>query len=155
VLLAGEISQPQFYAIPAGLYFIGVGHLEHQQKRATLGMLVESLGLAVLLIASFMQSLDESRGFLYFLLLLLEGLVVIGWGAINRRKIPFFAGLSASVLNVIAQIVLLINVYDINRFVVLLAVGLLLVASVVFLERQRENILARAQLWRETLETWN
>jgi hypothetical protein len=56
--------------------------------------------------------------------------------------------------NIVAQVVVLVNVYEVNRWFIILGVGLLLVTAAVFVERQRVRIIARAQEWREALETW-
>ncbi|MCP4536760.1 MAG: hypothetical protein GY832_06405 [Chloroflexi bacterium] len=154
MLIDQDVSQPQWYAIPAGLYFTGVGYLERRRKRGVFATIVESFGLAVLLVTSFIQSLDGAQGFPYFVLLLGEGLIVIGWGATQRLKMPFFIGLAASVLNVVAQIVVLVQVYDINRWFIVLGVGLMLLAVAAWGERKRGQIIARTQEWRDTLETW-
>jgi hypothetical protein len=153
-LLDRDVTQPQWYAIPVGLYFTFVGHLERRQGRKTFAALIEGFGLAVLLVASFIQSLNGVEGFPYFLLLLVEGLVVIWWGAMQRRKIPFFLGVGASVLNVIAQVIVLVNVYDVQRWLIILGVGVVLVTTAVFVERKRLQIIARAQDWLEVLDTW-
>jgi hypothetical protein len=160
MLVVQKVHQPQFYAIPAGVYFIGIGFVERRRgvlfhwagKLFTLA--VESFGLAVLLATTFIQSLTADWGFPYFMLLLVEGLLVIWWSAAQRLRIPFFIGLGASALNVVAQVLMLISVYEISRWVILLGVGLLLVITAVFVERQREQIILRAQGWREALEKW-
>jgi len=87
-------------------------------------------------------------------LLLIEGLVVIWWGAWQRLKVPFFTGLGASALNVVAQVVVLVNVHEESRWFIILGVGLLVVIVGVFVERQREHIIARAPEWRTELEAW-
>ena len=153
-LIVRDVRQPQLYAIPAGLYLTGIGFLERRLARRPFASLVESFGLAVLLTTSFIQSLDSAGGFPYFLLLLVEALLVIWWGAARRIKVPFFIGLGVSALNVVAQVVVLINVYDVNRFLVIFGVGLLLVTVAMFVERQRARIIARTQEWFEVLETW-
>ena len=153
-LLDRNVTQPQWYAIPVGLYFTFVGHLERRQGRKTYAALVEGFGLAVLLVASFIQSLNGAAGFPYFLLLLVEGLVVIWWGATQRRKIPFFLGIGASALNVVAQVIVLVSVYDVHRWIIILGVGVLLVTTAVFVERKRVQIIARAQEWLETVDTY-
>jgi hypothetical protein len=154
VLIDQKVRQPQLFAIPAGLYFAFVGHLERSRGRKTFAALVESFGIAVLLVSSFIQSLDGAAGFPYFLLLLVEGLIVIWWGAMQRRKIPYILGIGASVLNVVAQVIVLVNVYEVQRMVIILGVGLLLVTTAVFVERKREQIIARTQDWLETIDTW-
>ncbi|MBE9525227.1 MAG: hypothetical protein IMY76_09010 [Chloroflexi bacterium] len=153
-LLDRNVTQPQWYAIPVGLYFTFVGHLERRQGRKTYAALIEGFGLAVLLVASFIQSLNGAAGFPYFLLLLVEGLVVIWWGAMQKRKIPLVLGVGASALNVVAQVIVLVNVYDVHRWLIILGVGVLLVTTAVFVERARAQIIARAQEWLDVLDTW-
>jgi hypothetical protein len=136
------------------LYFVFVGHLERRQGRKSFATLVEGFGLTVLLLTSFIQSLNGAAGFPYFLLLLVEGLVVVWWGASQRRRIPFFLGIGASALNVVAQVIVLVNVYDVHRWIIILGVGILLVTTAVFVERKRLKIIARAQDWLEVLDTW-
>ena len=153
-LLDRGIQQPQLYAIPSGLYFSAVGTLEVRQGRKSFGSLLEAFGLCVLVITAFIQSLNGAAGFPYFVLLLAEGLAIIWWGAAQRRKVPFLIGLAASVLNVIAQVVVLVNVYQVERWVIVLAAGLLLVSLAVFVERKREQIISAAREWRDALEAW-
>jgi hypothetical protein len=148
------VQQPQLYAIPAGLYFAAVGTLEVRRGRRLFGVLLEAFGLCVLVITAFIQSLGGAAGFPYFVLMLVEGLVIVWWGAEQRRKVPFIIGLAASVLNVIAQVVVLVNVYQVERWVIVLVAGLLLVSIAVFVERKREQIIARAKEWRDALEAW-
>ncbi len=69
---------------------------------------------------------------------------MIWWGAAQRLKVPFAIGLGASALNVVAQVVVLVNVYEVNRWFIILGVGLLLVTAAVSVERQRVRIIARA-----------
>ena len=157
-LIVRDVKQPQWYAIPAGLYFIGVAYLERRRRRGLFPVLIEGFGLAVLLLTSFIQSLDGARGLPYFVLLLVEGLGVTWWGAARRIKVPFFTGLGATALGVVAQvIVVLVSVYEVSlvfTVVLILGVGLLLVTAAVFMERQGERIIARAREWRAELETW-
>lgn len=154
-LIVYDVQQPQWYALPGGLYFIGVGYLERRRGlRKLFAVGIESFGLMVLLLTSFIQSLNPEQGFPYFLLLLVEALLAVWWGAARRLKAPFFVGLGTSALNVVAQVIVLMGVYDINRFIIIFGVGVLLVTVAVFVERQRTLILAKAQEWREALETW-
>jgi hypothetical protein len=148
------VNQPQWYAIPAGLYFIAVGFLERQRSRPLFANLVEGFGLAVLLVPSFIQSLSGSDGFYYFLLLLFEALAVTLWAASQRLKIPFFAGIGASALNVVAQVVVLVSIYQVSRWYIIGGVGLLLVTIAIFVERKRENISEQAELFLGTMDRW-
>jgi peptidoglycan biosynthesis protein MviN/MurJ (putative lipid II flippase) len=84
-----------------------------------------------------------------------EGLLVVWWGAARRLRVPFVIGLTASVINVLAQVVVLVRVYDVNRWIIIFGAGILLVGLGVFVERRREILLARAQEFRDTLERWD
>jgi hypothetical protein len=154
LLSMNDVGQPQFYAIPAGLYFMGMGYLELRRHRRRYGVAVDILGLSVLLVTSFAQSLNGTQGFPYFVLLLFEALLVIWWGTVQRRKIPFFAGIAASALNILAQVIVLVSVYDINRWLVAFAVGVLITGLAIYIERGREQLRSRFGQWSETLEAW-
>jgi hypothetical protein len=77
------------------------------------------------------------------------------WGAARRIKLPFFAGLLAEAMNVAGQVVVLfVGGESALRWIIIGSTGLAIVTTAVFVERQRERLIARAQLWRGTLETW-
>ncbi|HKZ70335.1 MAG TPA: hypothetical protein VJ020_09665, partial [Anaerolineales bacterium] len=158
ILTFTDIREPQLYAIPAGLYFAGIGYLERRRSgaRRMFAVIIETFGLAVLLLTSFAQSLKGgAEGLPHFVLLLVEGALVIWWGAARRLKIPFFIGLAASALNVAGQVVVLFGGGStLIRWAIIGSAGLLLVVTAVFVERQRTRLIARAQEWREALERW-
>jgi hypothetical protein len=155
-LITQEVRQPQLYAIPAGLYFTGIGILERRRERRPFAVYIQCFGLVVLLLTSFIQSLDSVRGFPYFLLLLVEALLVIWCGAAQRVKIPFFIGLGASALNVVGQVAMLLLAQgsSLTRWLIILGVGLLITCLAVAVERERARLIARTQEWRAVLETW-
>jgi hypothetical protein len=155
LLIRLDVTEPQFYAIPAGIYFGAIGYLERRQGNNVFGMIVEGFGLAVLLVTSFIQSIDPENGFIYFVLLLVEGLIVAWWGIFRQLRNPFFIGIIAMVVNVIAQLILLINIYEVERWIIILGVGLLLVTGAIFIERKREQIITQTREWRDRLEEWN
>jgi len=153
-LVINDVAQPQWYAIPGGLYFIGLGYMEWTRNKSKYAIGIEILGLGVLLVTSFAQSLNGETGLPYFVLLLAEGLIVIWWGVYQKRKIPFFTGIGASAINIVAQVIILINVYDINRWLVAFGAGLLIMGLAIYIERSREQLRARARELSETLEKW-
>ncbi len=153
LLIMQDVTEPQWYAIPAGIYFTVMGELERKRGRGNFSRIITGFGLAVLLITSFAQSLGDD-GFIYFIILLVEGLLVWWWGAARRQKMPFFTGLGFSVLNVLSQVIILVRVYDINRWITILGVGLLLIVIAIFVEKQRETIISRSKEWSEKLDSW-
>ena len=50
--------------------------------------------------------------------------------------------------------VIQVNKYDVDRWVIIFGVGLLLVSIAVYVERQRMQLLNRAHEWREALGIW-
>jgi hypothetical protein len=148
------VAQPQWYAIPGGLYFIGLGYLEWRSNKSKYAIALEILGLGLLLVTSFAQSLNGENGLPYFVLLIFEGLLAIWWGVLQKRKIPFFTGIVASAINIVAQVIVLINVYDINRWLVAFGVGLIIMIIAIGIERLREQLRASARVLSETLEKW-
>jgi hypothetical protein len=154
LLIMNDVTQPQWYAIPAGIYFIGVAYLESRRERKRYAMGIEILGLGVLLVTSFTQSLNGSKGFSYFVLLMAEALLVILWGVYQKRKVPFFTGIVASALNLLAQVIVLVSVYNINIWLVALGVGVFIMGIAVLVEFKREQLRARSRELSETLEKW-
>jgi hypothetical protein len=151
-LIMQDISQPQLFAIPAGLYLIGVGVFERRVGRRGFAQLLENLGLSVLLLTSLIQSMSLENGFWYFLLLLAEGLAVIAWAVQQRRKGPFLIGIGASAANAFGQVVVVfLGGSTLIRWVIFGAVGLSLLMAAVYAERW---IIPRAQELRERLESW-
>jgi hypothetical protein len=58
------------------------------------------------------------------------------------------------VLNILAQLIVLISVYDINRWFVAFGAGLLIMGFAIYIERSREQLRAYSRELSETLEKW-
>jgi hypothetical protein len=154
LLLINDVGQPQWYAIPAGLYFMGLSYLELGRDKSRYAVALEVLGLGVLLVTSLAQSVNGADGFPYFILLMVEALLVIWWGVYQKRKIPFFTGIGASAINLVAQVIVLVSVHNVSIWYVAFGVGLLIMSMAIYIERSREQLRARARELSETLETW-
>lgn len=152
-------TEMQWYSVPTGLYAIAVGFLERRYQTAgqrNWGLLAETFGWVVLLLTTWIQSFDEQAGFVYFALLLAEGLLAIWWGAARRVKAPFFIGLAGVSLNVVAQFALLFSDSStLTRWLIIGGFGVLIIAVAVVVERQRTLLLERAQWLKHELETWS
>jgi hypothetical protein len=157
LLYTNDIRQPQLYAIPGGLYFLGIAYLEMQLGRKKYAIAIEMLGLGLLLVTSFAQSLDRDTGLVYFILLMVESFLAIWWGVLQKRKIPFFTGIGATVINIAAQVIILIAVNDIhrvNRWLVVFGAGLLITAIAIVAELKREQLRRFSRQVSDMLETW-
>jgi hypothetical protein len=157
------VEQPQLYAVPAGIYLVSIGVLERRQAPRPFALYIEAFGLTVMLLTLFIQSLDAA-GFPYFLLLLVQALLVILWGAARRVKIPFLLGIGASALNVAAQITVLLLAARrstaqgdplLIAVLIILGVGLILCLLAVAVERQRTRLIAVTHEWRVVLDSWD
>ncbi len=155
LLLGEEIGQPQFYAVPIGLYFAGIGVLERRLGNIRYANILEGFGLAAVLLTTFIQSLAPTGGFIYFVLLLVESLLFAAWGVIRNVKVPFFAGLVATLINIIAQLVLVATVNDLWRWIIVLGTGVLVISLGIFIERKREQITTQIHEWQVELSTWS
>jgi len=113
-----------------------------ERGRRLFALLIESFGLAVLLLTSFIQSLrGGDEGLLNFVLLFVEAGAVIWWGAARRIKIPFFTGIGAAALNVVGQLVVLfLGGNTFRQFAIIGGLGLFILTVAVFVERQRSRI---------------
>ena len=53
-----------------------------------------------------------------------------------------------------AQVIVLVNIYNISIWLVGLGMGLIIMTIAVFVELRREQLRARTREWSETLEKW-
>ena len=146
------MREPQWYAVPAGVYLLGVGYLEWRQGRKTLARWIDRAGLLLLLLSSFWQSMTEPNGWPYALLMGAEGLVIAWWGSARRQRRFLYFGVAGVVVNVAGQ--LIEPLLSANRWIVFGVAGLMLVAVAVLVERQLEAVMRLSRELRERLEEW-
>lgn len=152
-LLRGlQVREIQWYAIPAALYLLGIGAVEHRRRRRRLAQTVDIAGLLLLFGSSLWQSVQPD-GFRYAVLLAAEGLLVIWLGAVQRVRRQFFAGLAALIVNVAIQAINPLRALD--KTVLFLSLGILLVGIAVLAERRREEIIRTTRQWWTRLEAWD
>jgi hypothetical protein len=151
-LLEGlKVTEPQWYAIPVALYLLGVGAVERRLGRRARARAGEIAGLALLFGSALAQSLAPD-GFRYAALLAAEGLLAAWTGIAYRLRHYFFGGIALIVVNVIAQ--LIDPLRSLDKTVLFLALGLLLVVTAVAAERKRDEIMQATRAWRTRLEAW-
>ncbi len=146
-----RVQEIQWYAIPAAFYMLGVGSSERSQGRRALARLIDIAGLFLLFGSSFWQSLGP-QGFPYAVLLAIEGLLVAWAGAAVHLRLHFLAGLGMVLVNVVVQAIDPLRALD--KTVLFLGLGVLLVATAVVAERKREEIMRTTREWRSRLEAW-
>jgi hypothetical protein len=144
----------QWYAIPAGLYLLGVGWLEWLQGHKALARWIDRAGMLVWLGTAWWQSLPGvmSNGWPYALLMGVESLLLIWWGSARRQKRFLYVGAAGVVLNAVTQSIE--PLLSANRWVVFGVAGLLLVGLAILVERRLEAIRGLSLELRERLEGW-
>jgi hypothetical protein len=146
------MREPQWYAVPAGVYLLGVGYLEWRQDRKTLARWIDRAGLVLLFLSSFWQSMTEANGWPYALLMGAEALLIVWWGSARRQRRFLYFGVAAVVVDVAGQSIE--PLLSANRWIVFGVAGLSLVAVAVFVERRLEALTRLSRELRERLEEW-
>jgi hypothetical protein len=136
----------QWYAIPVGLYLLGVAYLEWNHGDRVLARWLDYAAILLMLGSLFWQTLVFGWGFA--LLMGFEGLTAFWWGSARRLRRFFYAGIVGVVLATVGQ--LLNALRHINQWVTFGIVGLLLVIVGLIVERKRESL----KIWQDTLEDW-
>jgi len=153
-LLVWDLREVQWYALPAGVYLLGVGYLEWRQGRKGLARWIDRAALLLLYGTSFYQSLARAYGWPYALLLGAEGLMMIWWGSARRQRHLLTFGVLGVVLAVSGQ--LLRQLFSIaNAWIVFGIVGLFVITVAILIERSLETVKKAVQDWRERLEKWD
>jgi hypothetical protein len=141
-----NLRQIQWYAIPAGLYLLGIAYMEWQQGNRTFGRWLDYSTMILMLGSLFWQTL--LFGWVFSMFLGTEGLLSVLWGSARRLRRFLYAGMSGVVLATLGQ--LLNSLQSINQWIVFGIVGLSLVLVAIIVERKLEDI----KTWHEILETW-
>lgn len=145
--------EPQWYVLPAGLYLLGLAaYLRRFQGQARVSQLVETAAVALMLGVTFGQALRPEGGLVYSLLLFGESLVVAAYGALARLRVPFVGGIAFFVAGVSWMTVDTVRL--VNQWVLLGALGLLMVAAYVILERHQERLVRTGRSWAAQLRSW-
>lgn len=141
-----NLRQLQWYAIPAGLYLLGIGFAEWERGNRNLARWLDYAAILLLLGSLFWQTLVF--GWQFALLLGAEGFAAFWWGSARRLRRFFYAGMVGVVLAGLGQ--LLNALQEVNQWITFGLIGLLLVILAVIVERRLEAIKA----WQQVLESW-
>ena len=150
--LVWDLREVQWYAIPAGLYLLGVGYLEWRQEHKTLAHWIDRAALLLLLGSSFYQSLAEPYGWPYALLMGAESLLLVWWGSARRQRRFLYFGVVGVVTDVGGQ--LIEPLLSVNAWLVFGGVGMFVILVAILVERSLEAIMQMSQELRERLEEW-
>ena len=144
--LWGNLKDAQWYALPAGLYLLAIGYLEWSRGNKRLARWLDYAALLLMLGSLFWQTL--SFGLAFSLTLVVEGLLVFGWGIARRLRRFFYIGLAGVMLAVLGQLVN--GLQAANLWLIWGTIGLLAVVAGIIVELNMEKIKALQAI----LETW-
>ena len=153
VLLFLGQREVQWYALPAGVYLLGLGYLEWREDRRRLARWIDRTAMLLLFGSAFWQSLAQSNGWRYALLMSAEGLGIAWWGSARRQRRFLYSGVSAVVIAVAGQ--LIEPLLSANRWIVFGAVGIFLVGIAILVERRLETVKQLSRELQERLEDWD
>lgn len=144
----------QWYAVPAGIYLLGVGWLEWRQGQRGLARWADRAGMLVWLGSAWWQSLPgvAGPGWPYALLMGAEALLLVWWGSARRQKRFLYTGVVAVVLDAVTQSIE--PLLSANRWIVFGIVGVLLLGLGLLVERRLEAVREFSLELRERLEAW-
>jgi hypothetical protein len=141
-----NLRELQWYAIPAGLYLLGIGYVEWTRGNKVLARWLDFIAMLLMFGSLFWQTL--SFGWQFALVLGGEGFAAFWWGSARRLRRFFYAGIAGVVLAGLGQ--LLNALQEVNQWITFGLIGLVLVILAIIVERRLETIKA----WQQVLESW-
>ncbi len=141
-----NLRELQWYAIPAGLYLMGIGFVEWHRGHRVLARWLDYMAMLLMFGSLFWQTLVF--GWQFALLLGGEGFAAFWWGSARRLRRFFYAGMAGVILAGLGQ--LLNALQEVNQWITFGLIGLLLVVLAIIVERRLETIKA----WQQVLESW-
>ena len=159
-----ELGQAQAYAIPAGLYLLGIAYAERRRREETApetayyysqqveteesipaSPFVEVLAVLVMGLSSFIQSTSQDPEWVYAVLLGLEGIGFIVWGAATRSKVLMISGVLLFGVDVIYQATSLLSSF--GGAIIAAVIGVALLVLVLVAERFRARLIEFGNRW--------
>ncbi len=159
-----ELGQAQAYAIPAGLYLLGIAYAERRRRDGTApetayyynqqvvtdvvipaSPFVEVLAVLVLGLSSFFLSSSQDPEWVYAVLLGVEGIGFIVWGAATRSKVLMISGVLLFGIDVIYQATSLLSSF--GGAIIAAAIGVALLVLVLAAERFRTRLTEFGNRW--------
>jgi hypothetical protein len=153
----------QWYALPAGVYLLGISFLEWHDGTSIDSMQsielktchhgnkdfarwIDYAAVTLMMGSLFWQTL--MYGWSFAVMLGAEGFAAFWWGSARRLRRFLYAGMMGVVLATLAQ--LINSLQSINQWLVFGIIGLIVVVAAILIERRIEDVKAL----RQTLETW-
>jgi hypothetical protein len=149
-----DMPEFQWYAVPAGLYLLGIGWLEWRRGHQVMARWVDRAGMLAWLGTAWWQSLPGvmPSGWPYGLLLGAEALLLVWWGSARRMRQFLYVGSAAVVLDAVTQAIE--PLLSANRWIVFGIAGALLVGLAILVERKLDAIRELSAEMQARLEGW-
>ncbi len=147
-LLVWGMREVQWYAVPAGLYLLGIGYLEWTRGSRAWARWIDYAGLLLLLGSSFWQSQSKEPGWPYAIVMAVEGMLILWWGSARRLRRFLYAGAAGLLIDGVGQFIT--QLPSSNRWIAFLVAGILLLGLAILIERR----IIKLQELRKRLETW-
>ena len=147
-----EVPFAQLYAVPAGLYLMGISFFERRRASVELAAFTELGAVLLLVVSSFMQSVVEEPGWPYAILLGFESVFLVLWGSASGTRLAFIGGVVAFTANVLYQTTGLLS--SLPGATVGLIVGLVLVSLIAGIEWRRNQLIVAAREWTTRFNRW-
>jgi hypothetical protein len=83
----------------------------------------------------------------------IEGVLLTLWGLFAKFKTVFIGGILTFTLNILYQVAFLLS--GLNGALLALGVGILIILTVVVIERTKTRLIAKSKEWTDALENWH
>ena len=97
-----NLNHLQWYALPTGLYLLIISYFEWHYGHKHLARWVDYAAMVLMFCSLFWQTLI--LGWIYFFILIMEGLASVWWGSARRLRRFLYAGIVAVMLGTVAPI---------------------------------------------------
>jgi hypothetical protein len=147
--------QPQWYVIPAGVYLLAVAAgLRYTKQPRLIAQCAEVCAVVMLVGTTLGQALrtDDLAKLAYTLWLCGEALLLLSYGTLRKLRVPFFGGALFVTVGVVWLSVDPLRAA--NKWMLLGALGLVLVGVYVLLERRQEQLARAGKQWAERINSW-
>jgi hypothetical protein len=141
-------ARVQWYAVPAGLYLLGISALEWQRGHKALARWLDYAAVLLMMGSLFWQTL--LYGWSYALMLGAEGLATLWWGSARRLRRFLYGGMAGVILATLGQ--LIHSLQSVLQWILVsVVVGLALFLLGALVERHLGQIRDSLQ---RAMETW-
>ncbi len=150
-LMVWDWREVQLYALPTGLYLLGIGYLEWSSGSRSLARWVDRAAMVLMLGSVFWQSMVGDYRWVYSGLMVIESVAFVIWGSGRRLRRFLYAGVAGVLIAVAGQAV---DPLLSGNLVFYLVIGLLLIGLAILIEPRLKQIQTLSQDVRERLESW-